>query len=269
MKKSILIIAVALVLLFGLGLVGCGSDDATVTTDDPAGADAFTTIKPGVLLVGSDCDYPPFIELDAAGNPQGFEYDMMLAIGQELGLTIEYLSPQNFDTLIPQIVGGGKMDVAVSSFTITPERQQEVDFTIPYFVDGVNQAITVPADSAITSREGFAGKRVGAQSGTTGFMWAEENLPDAEIVGFTNITDAFNAMMAGKVDGCVNDLPAAEGLITKSFSGIKVLESVPTAEEYGIVVSKSNPGLTAALNKAIQTLIDNGTMDKIKADWID
>ena len=66
----------------------------------------------------------------------------------------------------------------------------------------------------------------------------------------------------------VNDLPAAEGLIKKSFSGIKVLESVPTAEEYGIVVSKDNPGLTAALNKAIQTLIDNGTMEKITATWI-
>jgi len=265
MKRTVLLVLIALVMLLALCLVGCKSDgtgdDATTTTE-------FSTIKPGVLLVGSDCDYPPFIELDAGGNPQGFEYDMMLAIGKELGLTIEYLSPQNFDTLIPQIVGGGKMDAAVSSFTITPERKLEVDFTIPYFVDGVNQAITVPADSGVTSREGFEGKRVGAQAGTTGLAWAEENLAGAEIVPFTNITDAFNAMMAGKVDGCVNDLPAAEGLIKKSFSGIKVLESVPTAEEYGIVVSKDNPGLTAALNKAIQTLIDNGTMEKITATWI-
>jgi polar amino acid transport system substrate-binding protein len=163
----------------------------------------------------------------------------------------------------------GKMDVAVSSFTITPERAEEVDFSNPYFVDGVNQAITVPVDSAITDRDGFSGKKVGAQAGTTGFAWAEENLEGAEVVPFTNITDAFNAMMAGKVDGCVNDLPVAEGLIAKSFDGVKVLEYAATAEEYGIVISKDNPGLTAAINKALTTIKANGTMEEITARWIE
>jgi polar amino acid transport system substrate-binding protein len=268
MKRRILLVGLALMLALSMLVVGCGSDGAADDNETTEAADTFSTLKPGVLVIGSDCDYPPFIELDADGNPAGFEYDMMLAIAEELGVEIEYLAPQNFDTLIPQIVGGGKMDIAVSSFTITPERMEEVDFSSPYFVDGVNQAITVPVDSDVASRDDFAGKKVGVQAGTTGGDWAEENLIGAEIVPFTNITDAFNAMMAGKVDGCVNDLPAAEGLIQKSFDGIKVLESAPTAEEYGIVVAKDNPKLTAALNDAIAKLIASGKMDEITAKWI-
>lgn len=268
MKKRFLLIGLAVVLMLSAFVVGCGGDDDAVDNGSAnESADGFSTITSGVLTIGSDCDYPPFIELDADGNPAGLEYDMMLAIGEELGLEIKYLPPQNFDGLIAQIEAGGKMDVGVSSFTITPERSEIVDFSVPYFVDGVNQAITVPADSDITSREDFDGKKVGVQAGTTGGDWAEENLTGAEIVPFTNITDAFNAMMAGKVDGCVNDLPAAEGLIEKSFSDIKVLESAPTAEEYGIAVSKSNPELTAAINKAIKKLIDSGKMDEITAKW--
>ena len=265
MKKRLLLIALAAVLLVSVFvLAGCGTKE-----EAPADNGGYTLLKAGVLTVGSDCDYPPFIALDADGNPEGFEYDMMLAIGEEMGLKIEYLSPQNFDTIIPQIQGGGKMDVGVSSFTITPERQELIDFTIPYFLDGVNQAITVPVDSDITSRDDFEGKKVGVQAGTTGADWAEENLEGITIVPFTNITDAFNAMMAGKVDACVNDLPAAEGLISKSFSDIKVLEAAPTAEEYGIAVSKDNPKLTEALNDAIRKLESSGKLAEITAKWIE
>lgn len=269
LKKSVLLsLALMLALSFAL-LSGCGKDDAE--TAKPAAGDeaGYTLNTPGKLIIGSDCDYPPFIQLSASGDPEGFEYDLAVAIAEEMGLEVEYLSPQAFDTLIAQVVAGGKMDVALSSFTITPERLEQIDFSDPYFLDGVNQAISAPKANGIKSRDDLKGKKVGAQSGTTGQSWAQENLPDSEVVAFTNITDAFNAMMAGKVDACVNDLPAAEKLISESFQDITVVESIPTAEEYGIVVSKDNPELTAALNDAIAAVKESGTYDEIYKKWFE
>lgn len=270
--KKTMNLALAIVLALSIALLaGCGSDEPTGASSDAGTASdsGYTLLNDGKLSIGSDCDYPPFIALDAAGNPEGFEYDLMVAVAEEMGLEVEYIAPQAFDTLIAQVVAGGKMDIAVSSFTITPERAEQIDFTNPYFLDGVDQAISSLKDSGIAGRDDLAGKKVAVQSGTTGQDWAEENLPGAEIVPYTNITDAFNAMMAGKVDACVNDLPAAEKLISESFQDISVVESVPMAEEYGIVVSKENPALTEALNDALAKVKDSGKYDEIYKKWFE
>lgn len=270
---------VALLVAMLAALVGCGGTEpapsepaapAAPGAEAPAegGAD-YATLEEGKLLVGSDCDYPPYIQLTPAGDPEGFEYDLMVAIGDKMGLDIEYIAPQAFDTLIAQVVAGGKMDVAVSSFTITPERAEQIDFSDSYFEEGVDQAISAPSDSDIAGKDDLAGKRVGVQSGTTGHDWAEENLAGAEIVPFTNMTDAFAAMAAGNVDAAVNDLPTAERLIQDSFQGMKVVESIATAEQYGIVVSKDNPGLTAAINDALAEVKANGEYDTIYKKWFE
>lgn len=261
-----------------VALVGCGGGaepgekpaetPATPAPEAPAAAD-YALIQDGKLLVGSDCDYPPYIQLTPAGDPEGFEYDLMVAVGKKMGLEVEYIAPQSFDTLIAQAAAGGKMDVAVSSFTITPERSEQIDFSDSYFEEGVDQAITVPADSAIASRADLAGKKVAAQSGTTGADWVKENLSGSTLVPLTNITDAFAAMSAGSVDAAVNDLPTAERLIKDSFPGMKILESIATAEQYGIVVSKDNPGLTEALNGALAAVKADGEYDAIYKKWFE
>jgi polar amino acid transport system substrate-binding protein len=105
----------------------------------PAGDD-IKLVEPGVLTVASDCDYPPFIEMDG-DQPTGFEYEIMAAIASELGLTLKYLAPQNFDGILVAVAAGATADVGVSSFTINDERKKLIDFCTPYFDS--NQACVI------------------------------------------------------------------------------------------------------------------------------
>jgi polar amino acid transport system substrate-binding protein len=136
----------ALVLVLSVALLGCSKSStppASDAGDKPANTPANTgtdtstkselkLIKDGVLTVGSDCDYPPFISMEGE-KPVGFEYELLQAIAADMGLTLEYLSPQSFATLIASVQGGGKMDVAVSSLTINDLRKESVNFCTPYF----------------------------------------------------------------------------------------------------------------------------------------
>jgi ABC-type amino acid transport substrate-binding protein len=130
-------------------------------------------VTPGVLTIGSDCDYPPFIALEGE-TPVGFEYELMQEVGAKLGLEVVYLSPQNFDTIIASVAAATKMDIGVSSFTINDERLELVDFCIPYYDS--NQAVVALKSKGYTSAEDLRGKKVASQSGTTGSDWVRENL---------------------------------------------------------------------------------------------
>ncbi|MDR2107920.1 MAG: transporter substrate-binding domain-containing protein [Coriobacteriales bacterium] len=111
------------------------------SASDAAAADGeLKLVESGTLIVASDCDYPPFIEMDG-DKPAGFEYELMQAICAELGLTLKYLPPQNFDGILASVAAGTVADIGVSSFTINDERKQLVDFCTPYFDS--NQACVV------------------------------------------------------------------------------------------------------------------------------
>jgi polar amino acid transport system substrate-binding protein len=143
---------------------------ATVAATPAADLDLIT---PGVLTIGSDCDYPPFISMEGE-TPVGFEYELMQAVGAKMGLEIVYLSPQNFNSIIASVAAATKMDVGVSSFTINDERLELVDFCIPYCDS--NQAVVALKTKGYTSAEDLRGLKVAAQSGTTGSDWVRENL---------------------------------------------------------------------------------------------
>jgi ABC-type amino acid transport substrate-binding protein len=134
---------------------------------------AIKTVTAGTLTVGSDCDYPPFIYMDGA-IPDGFEYEVMQLVGEKLGLKVEYLAPQNFDTILAAVATGTKMDIGVSSFTINDLRLETVDFCVPYCDS--NQAVVTLKSKGYTSVEDVRGKKVATQSGTTGSDWVRENL---------------------------------------------------------------------------------------------
>lgn len=153
-----------------LALFGCSSGDQGTTTSSTSGNDAgYTLVNDGKLTVAASLDFPPFENLNG-DKPEGFAVDLMTLLAEEMGLECEYLPSTKFDTIVPLIQTGGKADVGVSSFTITDKRLQQVDFTDPYC--NVNQSITVRSDSGITDVAQLEGKKIGAQSGTTGYEWA-------------------------------------------------------------------------------------------------
>ena len=200
--------------------------------------------------MAASLDFPPFENLNG-DKPEGFAVDLMTLLAEEMGLECEYLPSTKFDTIVPLIQTGGKADVGVSSFTITDKRLQQVDCS----------------DSGITDVAQLEGKKIGAQSGTTGYEWAAENIKDAEVTGYDEMTAVFAALDSGQIDAVSVDLPVANYYV-RSYSDCQVIKEIPTGEQYAVAVSKENPELTKALNKALQAVHDNGKYDELAAKWL-
>ncbi|MFR8009681.1 MAG: transporter substrate-binding domain-containing protein, partial [Gordonibacter urolithinfaciens] len=132
----------------------------------------------------------------------------------------------------------------------------------------VNQSITVLKDSGVTDVAQLEGKKVGAQTGTTGYEWAAENIKDVEMVGFDEMTAVFLALQSGQIDAIAVDLPVANYYVKTAYTDCQVIKEIPTGEQYAIAVSKDSPELTKALNTALKAVRENGKYDELAAKWL-
>ena len=254
----------------GAVLAGCGNSNAT-STDSSSDAKSdekkgMTLIEDGKLTV-AELGFAPFEYMDEkTGEPVGFDVDVINAVAEKMGLTASYLPNQKFDTLVPIIKQGGKADVSIAAITITDERLESVDFSEPYLDS--NQAIVVAKGSSETEETlNDASKQVVCQGGTTGDEWIGENLPDAVRVPVDDVTAALTGVQTGLYQAMVVDLPVASYMLAQSFSDLEIVKEIPTGEQYGIAVSKDNPELTQAVNKALEDMKSDGTMKEIETKW--
>src|ERR1044071_353782 len=169
MRKTRLtaLFAVLLLALASVVAAGCGGGD-----DSTTGGGGGTTSESGggePLTVGSDIPYPPF-EQGKPGNYTGFDIELMEAIAEKMGRTVEF-QDTSFETIFRD-VAQGKFEAVISAATITEEREQAVDFSNPYYLS--EQAVLVEEGSAIKSLADLEGKTVGVQQGTTGQELAKE-----------------------------------------------------------------------------------------------
>jgi ABC-type amino acid transport substrate-binding protein len=240
---------------------GCGGDDAADTTaGGPAatgGEPAFTTLTDGEILVGSDIPYEPF----EFGNPpdyDGFDVELMRAIADRLGVELVWRDAP-FNPIFNNL-RNNNYDAVISASTITPERQQIVAFSDPYFE--ANQSILVRADTTdISSEADLEGLTLGAQQGTTGEAKAKE-IPGATVRSYPGVNQAFNALLTEQVDAVVNDLAVSADFASQN-DAVRIAGEIQTGEQYGIAVSKDNPELLAAINDALAELSEDGTYDDI------
>ncbi len=255
----------------GAVLAGCGNSNAT-STDSSSDAKSdekkgMTLIEDGKLTVVAELGFAPFEYMDEkTGEPVGFDVDVINAVAEKMGLTASYLPNQKFDTLVPIIKQGGKADVSIAAITITDERLESVDFSEAYLDS--NQAIVVAKGSSETEETlNDASKQVVCQGGTTGDEWIGENLPDAVRVPVDDVTAALTGVQTGLYQAMVVDLPVASYMLAQSFSDLEIVKEIPTGEQYGIAVSKDNPELTQAVNKALEDMKSDGTMKEIETKW--
>lgn len=255
----------------GAVLAGCGNSNAT-SADSSSDAKSdekkgMTLIEDGKLTVVAELGFAPFEYMDEkTGEPVGFDVDVINAVAEKMGLTASYLPNQKFDTLVPIIKQGGKADVSIAAITITDERLESVDFSEPYLDS--NQAIVVAKGSSETEETlNDASKQVVCQGGTTGDEWIGENLPDAVRVPVDDVTAALTGVQTGLYQAMVVDLPVASYMLSQSFSDLEIVKEIPTGEQYGIAVSKDNPELTQAVNKALEDMKSDGTMKEIETKW--
>ena len=255
----------------GAVLAGCGNSNAA-STDSSSDAKSdekkgMALIEDGKLTVVAELGFAPFEYMDEkTSEPVGFDVDVINAVAEKMGLTASYLPNQKFDTLVPIIKQGGKADVSIAAITITDERMESVDFSEPYLDS--NQAIVVAKGSSETEETlNDASKQVVCQGGTTGDEWIGENLPDAVRVPVDDVTAALTGVQTGLYQAMVVDLPVASYMLAQSFSDLQIVKEIPTGEQYGIAVSKDNPELTQAVNKALEDMKSDGTMKEIETKW--
>jgi polar amino acid transport system substrate-binding protein len=238
----------ALAALLGSALVAsaCGGSDA--------------------LVLCTDAPYPP-MEMEIDGEFTGFDIELMRAIADELGRELE-VNNIGFDPITSGLaMESGECEIAAASITITAEREENIDFSDPYFT--ADQSLLVATGSGITNLAGFAGRNLGVQTGTTGEMYANANAPgDTTIISFENPGDIFTALAAGEIEGVLQDIVPNADYVLKNPDNAELVETYPTDESYGFAVAEEgSEDLLADVNQALATLRENGTYDSIYNDW--
>jgi len=246
-----------------------GANTITVSKDDTLAAELPASVKSaGQLTVGMDDTYAPNEYKDANGDPAGWEVDLTNAIGELLGVKIDYAIAK-FDNIIPSIVGG-KDDFGMSSFTDTTDREKQVDF-VNYYQAGITWA---SAKGKTVDPDNACGLKVAVQSTTyedTDEVPAKsKKCTDAgkapiQVFRFDAQDQATNAVVLGQVDAMSADSPVTAYAIKTTGKLQKDGETFDVAP-YGIPVAKNSP-LTPVLQKALQKLVDDGTYGKILAKW--
>jgi len=262
----LLVLALAAVVAACGGGGGGGGQGGGGGGGGTAGGDTGSIEGSGeTITVASDIAYQPF-EFDEGGEPVGFDIDLMREVGERAGFTPEFQNV-TFDGIIPGL-GNNLYDAAISAMTITPEREEAVDFSDPYF--NADQSLLVLAGSGILSVDDLAGTVVGVQLGTTGASQAEEYQAAGqigEVRTFDTIEDAFAALENGQVDAVINDLPVSQDRANGSDGRLEIVETIPTGEQYGIAFPQGSE-LVEPANQALEQIKQDGTYAEIYERWI-
>ena len=276
MKKAIAML-LATVMCTAM-LTGCGSDSAAnkstqasessvaetaAATTEAAATEAAST-EGGVLVFGTNAEFPPFEYVGDDGEPDGFDVALIKAVGEKLGREVQ-VENMEFDSLVSSI--GNRIDGAIAGMTVTEERKAEVDFSDPYY-EAV-QFVIVAADSDIAAADDLKNKTIGCQLGTTG-MFLAEDIEGATAQTYNRAIDAVNDLVNGRVDAVIIDKNPAEVFNTKFEGKVKSRDGANfgfETEEYAIALPKGSE-LVEQVNQALADLKADGTFDALVAQYI-
>jgi polar amino acid transport system substrate-binding protein len=271
--KTIAMLLVISTVVFAAGCAEQGGESAeeAAPTEENTTAGENTAVENSseemsTYIVGTEAQFPPFEIVDSQGNVVGFDVDLMNAIAEDQGFKVEYMD-QDFAGLIPALQTGN-IDIIASGMTITEEREKEVDFSAPYITAGL--AIAVTADNEnIKSVDDLKGKTVAVQTGSTGYMKAEE-LKEAgviaEIKDFPHVNEAIEEMKIGGADAMINDLPVTNAFIAAQPGVIKIVGEPLTSESYGFAVRSGNTELLNKINTGLENVKASGKYDELMAN---
>jgi len=270
-----------------------GSADTTVAAEESAtettmaateapaeggNCDPLPVVNEGQLTVATgDVVYPPWMgageaDFDDPTTGTGYEGALVFALADQLGFTpdqIEWVRT-GFDEVIAP--GEKDWDFNIQQYSITPEREEVVDFSDGYYT--VQQAIIGRSDSPAASATSIAdlkSLRIGAAIGTTSLDYAEQVIaPDSEVQVYDDNAATKAAFDANQVDAIVYDLPTAYYITAAEITDASIIGILPpgdSPEELGMLFEKGNP-LVECVNAALATLRDDGTLDALQQEWL-
>ncbi|MCY1667532.1 ABC transporter substrate-binding protein [Rhizobium sp. SL86] len=216
------------------------------------------------LVIGSYPSNPPFEYKTANGTFEGFEVDIATEVAKRLGMTVE-ISDLGFQALFAA-TASRRIDVAISSITITKERLSSQSFTQAYY--DADMGIAARKDGKIATPEDLKGKVVGVLAGSTGDKWAKDNKEKygiSDIKSYNAQQDMLMDLASGRADAAVSDVPGMEYAFLK-MKDLAVKVRIKTGEQYGLMMTKDHPLLVKA-NDAITAMKKDGTLAAIHKKW--
>ena len=237
------------------------SEVASEETSDEAAA--LTTVNAGKLTMSTNAAFPPYEMTTDSGDFEGIDIDVAAAIAEKLGLELQ-VDDMDFDAAL-LAAQSGKSDKVMAGDTVTDERQKVMDFSDTY-AEGI-QSIIVPEDSDIASADDLAGKIIGTQRGTTGYIYCTDDFGEDSVVAYDDGLTAVQALNNGQVDAVVIDNAPAKEFVAAN-PGLKILDTAYAQEDYAIGVAKGNTELLNAINGALEELQADGTLQSIVDKYI-
>ncbi len=220
------------------------------------------------VRIATEGAFPPFNFMDTDGQPQGFDVDIAKAICAEIEDDCEIIAPVDWDGIIPGLLAN-KYDAIIASMSITPERQESVLFSNPYYNNQFH-FVGPKGVEVDTSKAGLEGKTIGAQRATVSSQWLEGNLGDAITIKlYDSAEEAYLDLEAGRVDLLLNDsYPTYDWLNSPAGEGFELKgESVINDDVVGIAFRKDDTALADKFNKALAKIIEDGTYAEINAKY--
>jgi polar amino acid transport system substrate-binding protein len=280
LRRAVPALAVA-----ALVLAACGDDDDTAdsgtdTSEVPAGTEApaddacASTIEDGVLTIATgEPAFEPWVVGDAPESGEGFEAAVAYAVAAEMGYDADAVTWVRTDFNEAIQPGAKNFDMNIQQFSITEERRENIDFSLPYYT--TNQALVALEGSGAegaTSIADLKGLKLGAQVGTTSLAFITDVIqPDQEPFVYDDNVGAKAALEANQIDAAVFDLPTALFVSAVEIEGSSVIGQFEsedgTSEGFGFVLEKDSP-LTPCVDDAITAITESGELQAITDEWL-
>ena len=296
--KKLLAMFMALSLVFALAACGDNGGDNTQTpsqagaesaapagSEEPAASEGGTTgdygdfadalIEPGKLIMVTNASFPPYEMTDDDNNVIGIDPDIAQVIADKLGLEL-VIDNIDFDAAL-LAVQEGRADVMLAGMSYSEERDLVMDFSDTYatgyqviivredddrIAGGNDDLMLVDADGNVVEDV-----QIGVQRGTTGELYCQDAYGVDKVTSLDNGSVAVQALVNGQVDCVVIDIGPAQEYV-EATPGLKIVEGAYTIEDYCVGVDEGNTALLEAVNKALNEMIDDGTVQEIMNQYI-
>ena len=251
-------------------LAGCNNsqnsaDDSNSAANETTETATATTDE--VLRIGTEGAYAPFNYTNADGTLGGFDVDMANALCADMQVTCE-ITAQDWDGIIPGLKAG-KYDAIVAAMSVTPEREQQVAFTNPYFSNTLVFLAKKDSSFEPSNSDDINAHSIAAQRSTISSQWLENTYPKANMKLYDTLSNAFLDLGSGRVDAMISDkLPALEWLSSPTGSNYVLKgDEIDINDNFAIAVRPNDEALQAKINQSLANLKANGTYDKINQKY--
>jgi polar amino acid transport system substrate-binding protein len=257
MKKFAIFVIAAMLLI----LSACGTQKDGATTK--ASGSEYALVKEGAFTFAMTGQYPP-LNFKKDGKLTGFDVEVGTEIAKRIGLEANPVT-NPWETII-QGLKAKKYDAIIGSMTATPERDKQIDFTEPYYLSGA-QIFVAANNTDIKSKDDLKGKTIGVIQASTWKDMAETLTSPDKVKGYPVDVNALQDLALGRLDAVITDKIVGVSAINEKGLELKQVDDLLNEDRVSVGIAEGNKELADKINKAIQSMLDDGTYEEISMKW--